>query len=79
MRAITRRVHRLEEQLWPALEAMRKAAVPAGPSGAEVLRANLARLGVEQGPNESLAEAAVRVMGISYLELKQRLHRMAGL
>jgi hypothetical protein len=79
MRAITRRVHRLEEQLWPALEAMRKAAVPAGPSGAEVLRANLARLGIEQGPNESLAETAARAMGISYQQFRRELMMRARL
>jgi hypothetical protein len=78
MSAISRRVHRLEDRFRPALEAMRKAAVPEGPPVVEVLRANLARLGVEQGPNESLAETTARAMGISYQELRQRLMMRAG-
>jgi hypothetical protein len=77
MRAISRRVHRLEGQLRPALEAMRKAAVPPGPSAAELIRANLARMGIDQQGDESLAETMARAMGISCQELRRYLHLRA--
>jgi len=73
-----RRLERVEVQMRPALEAMRKAAIPEGPPAVEVLRANLARLGIEQEANESLAETTARALGISCLELKQRLMMQAG-
>jgi len=73
MRAISRRLERVEVKMRPALEAMRKAAVPESPPAVELLRANLARMGIEQGPTESLAEATARAMGISCHELRQQL------
>jgi len=57
----------------PALEAMRKAAVPEGPPAVEVLRAHLARMGIEPEPAESSAETTARAMGISCLELRRQL------
>ncbi|HTR64268.1 MAG TPA: hypothetical protein VMH85_00755 [Terriglobales bacterium] len=78
MRAINRQLERVETQMRPALEAMRKAAVPEGPPAIEVLRANLARMGIEQRPDESLAEATARGMGISCQELRQQLMMRAA-
>jgi len=78
MRAISRRLERVEEKMRPALEAARKAAVPVGPPAVEVLRANLARMGIEPGPGESLAETTARAMGISNLELRRQLMMRAG-
>ena len=78
MRAIIGRLERVEVQMQPALEAMRKAAVPEGPPTVEVLRANLARMGIEQGPHESLAETTARAMGVSCQELRQQLMMRAG-
>lgn len=78
MRAISRRLERVEQKMRPALEVMRKAAVPEGPPAVEVLRANLARMGIEPEPNESLAETTARALGISCLELRQRLMMRAG-
>jgi len=75
MRAISRRLERIEVQMRPALEAMRKAAVPEGPPTVEVLRANLARMGIEPEPSESLAETTARAMGINCQELPQQLCR----
>lgn len=79
MRAINRRLERVELQMRPALEAMRKAAVPEGPPAIEVLRANLARLGIEPEANESLAETTARAMGINCQELRQQLYRRAAM
>jgi len=79
MTATSRRVRRLEEQFRPMIEAMRKAAVPEGPPAVEVLRANLARMGIEPEPNESLAETTARAMGINCQELRQQLMMRAAL
>ena len=78
MSVIGKRMNRLEDQFRPALEAMRKAAVPEGPPATEVLRKNLARMGIEQEATESLAETTARAMGISCQELRQRLMMRAG-
>jgi len=78
MRAISKRLERVELRMRPALEALRKAAVPESPPAVEVLRANLARLGIEPGPGESLAETTARAMGISNLELRRQLIMRAG-
>jgi hypothetical protein len=66
-------------QMRPALEAMRKAAVPEGPPAIGVLRANLARMGIEQEANESLAETTARAMGVSCQELRRHLQLRAAM
>ena len=71
-------LERVEEKMRPALEAMRKSAVPEGTPAVEVLRANLARMGIEPEPNESLAETTARAMGINCQELRQQLMMRAG-
>jgi hypothetical protein len=79
MRAISRRLERVEMKMRPALEAMRKTAILEGPPAIEVLRANLARMGVEQEGNESLAETTARALGVTCQELRRHLQLRAAM
>ena len=78
MKEISRRLHRLEDQFRPSLEARRQAGVTEGRSGAEVLRGILARMEIEPEAGESLAAATARGLGISCQELKRQLMMRAG-
>jgi hypothetical protein len=79
MRAVQRRVQRLEQRYQTALEVLRRASGPAGPSATEVLAATLADMGVERGAHESLAETTARAMGWTIPQLRQELQfRAAG-
>ena len=51
---------------------------PAGLSGAEVLGAKLAALGIILEPNESLAEATARALRMTVGELREELHWRAS-
>ena len=75
MKAIARRLLRLEARFGAMATATRTAGVP---SGAEVIAQNLADLGIVREPNESLAEMTARAMGITIPELKCELRRLAG-
>ena len=50
----------------------------AGESPALLLASRLAAMGIERGPNESLAETTARAMGISVREFRAELLRRAG-
>src|ERR1039458_4982913 len=71
---------KLKSRLAILEKAMRKVASPAVPceSPALVLASRLAAMGIERGPNESLAETTARAMGISARELRAKLELLAG-
>lgn len=71
MKTIARRLRRLEERLRPALRAIS----PYDPEATDRLRGTLASAGFVPGPEESLAEAWARAMGITCLELRALLGR----
>lgn len=77
MKPVLRRVRDLERRYGPALEAMRKPAIPEGPSGAEELARRLTSRGIVRGPNESLAETTARAMGWNITQLRQYLEGRA--
>jgi hypothetical protein len=74
MKAIARRLRRLEERLRPALRAIARY----DPSATDRLRGALAAHGFVPGPLESLAEVCARAMGITCPELRARLGRRAA-
>ena len=73
MRAMGRRVHRLEEHMRPMLEAARKAEIPETPSASDLFVAILRLGGVERGPCESWCDAAARAMGWSIDQLRAEM------
>lgn len=75
MKAVTKRLLRLEARFGAITKAARTAAVP---SGAAVIAENLARLGVVREGNESLAEMTARAEGWSMAELRAALLRRAN-
>jgi hypothetical protein len=74
MKAIARRLRRLEERLRPAF----RAAIAYDPSATDRLQVALAGAGFTAGPLESLAEVCARAMGITCLELRALLERRAA-
>ena len=75
MKALTKRLLRLEARFGWMAEAMRKAAVP---SGAQQIAESLSALGIVREPNESLAETTARAMGLSVRELRSELQQRAA-
>jgi hypothetical protein len=71
---------KLKSRLALLEKAMRRVAPPAVPceSPALLLASRLAAMGVERGPNESLAETTARAMGITVRELRATLELLAG-
>ncbi len=63
IKAVHKRIPRLEDQFRVALKAMRKPAVPEGPPPTAVVGAQPASMGIEPGPNQSLAGTAARALG----------------
>ena len=74
MKAVIKRLLRLEARFGSMAEATHTAAVP---SGAAVIAQNLASLGIVREPNESLAETTARAMGLSIPELRSELLQIA--
>ena len=72
MKPILRRLQKLEQRLPPPAPA------PSGPSGAECIAAELARVGFARGENESLAETLARFLGVTLRELRARLQQRAA-
>ena len=72
MKPIIRRIRELELRFAPPAPAF------SGPSGAEQIAAELARVGFARGENESLAETFARYLGITLRELRARLQRRAA-
>ena len=75
MKAVTKRLLRLEARFASMAQATRTAAVP---TGAAVIAKNLASLGIVREPNETLAEMTARAMGLTIPELRCELRRVAG-
>jgi hypothetical protein len=61
-------------------KAVRSSLAPAvsDQSPALVLASRLAAMGIERGPNESLAETVARAMGIGIKDLRAKLWVLAG-
>jgi hypothetical protein len=61
-------------------KAVRSSPAPAvpGPSPALLLASRLAAMGIERGPNESLAETVARALGIGIKDLRAKLWVLAG-
>jgi hypothetical protein len=74
MKAVTKRLLRLEARFGPMMKAERTAA----PSGAAQIAQWLDSVGVVREPNESLAETTARAMGWSMGELRAALLRRAA-
>ena len=72
MKPIIRRIRELEQRLAPPEPVF------SGPSGAEQIAAELARVGWVRGENESLMETFARFLGITLRELRTRLLRRAA-
>ena len=75
MKALTKRLVRLEARFGSMAEAMR---TPAVPSGAQVIAERLSALGIVREGNESLAETTARAFGWSMAELRAALLRRAA-
>jgi hypothetical protein len=71
---------KLKSRLALLEKAMRKPPAPTvfSQSPALLLAARLAAMGIERGPNESLAETTARAMGITVRELRAKLWVLAG-
>jgi hypothetical protein len=74
MKALTRRLLRLEARFGAMAEATRTSAVP---SGAQQIAEWLGAWGIVRECNESLAETTARAMGWSMAELRSALQRRA--
>ena len=74
MKAVTKRLLRLEARFGP----MMKEARTATPSGAAQLAQWLDSVGVVREPNESLADTMGRALGLSSAELRAALLRRAA-
>jgi len=75
MKAVTRRLLRLEASFGRIASAAHAEAVP---SGAAVIAENLARMGIVREGDESLAETTARSMGVTMAELRNQLWAMAN-
>lgn len=71
--SLARRLQKLEQ----TVQARHVSAAPAATGAAEIVRGWLREWGVEQQPEESLAMALARGMGISSRELRRRLEARA--
>ena len=79
MKALDRRLRRLEDQLRHAIEALHKSEGPPGFSPVEWTTQRLDEWGIVLGPNESLAEATARALGWTCPQLRNYLEgRAAG-
>jgi hypothetical protein len=74
MKALTTRLRRLEDRFQSRLAALQ----PPVPSPLPMILELLDRWGVVREPNESVAEALSRAIGITPHELRQELIRRAG-
>jgi len=74
VKAVTKRLLRLEARFGSMAETMRKNAAP---SGAQVIAERLSALGSFREPNESLAEMTARATRWSMAELWAALQRRA--
>jgi hypothetical protein len=72
MRAITRRLQKLERRFPPS------PVCPAGPSAAEKISGWLAQNGIARGESESLMATFARALGVSLSELRVHLQRRAA-
>ena len=80
MKALSRRLRRLENQFALAMAARPKPSVPSGPSGRERIIHKLAEWGIVRDPKESLAETTARALGWTSIQLRGYLqNRAAGL
>ena len=68
---LRRRLDRIEKAI------PKRAALEASVSVAPLIAERLAALGIVRRPEESLAEATARAMGISLLEFRKELMRLA--
>ena len=71
MKTIARRLQKLEQKLPPTPSAL----APSGPSAVERITELLTLGGVVPGEDESLADALARGLGISGMELRERMRR----
>jgi hypothetical protein len=71
---------RLKSRIAELERAIAKVAAPTAPgqSPALLLASRLAAMGIERGPNESLAETTARALGISPRELRAEFQRRAA-
>ena len=75
MKAVTKRLNRLEARFGPLM----KAASAAAPSGtAQIIAQWLDSVGVVREPNECLAETMCRATGLSMGDLRAALQRRAA-
>jgi hypothetical protein len=72
MKAITRRLHKLERRYPP------NRVRPSGPSAAERISEWLARNGIARGENESLMATFARALGVTLSERRVYLQRRAA-
>jgi len=72
MRAITRRLQKLERRYRPARGR------PPGPSAAQKISAWLAQQGVARGENESLMATYARALGVPLSDVRVYLQRRAA-
>jgi len=80
MKAISRRLGRLEKEWGHALEAERRKAERSNPSPAQWIAKKLDEFGFVRDPKESLIESLARALGLSVLQVRQfLLRRAAGL
>ena len=71
---------RLKSRIAELERAIAKVAAPTAPgqSPALLLASGLAAMGIERGPNESLAETTAQALGISPRELRAEFQRRAA-
>ena len=72
MKPIVRRIQKLEQRFPPPAPA------PSGPSAFERIGEWLARIGMDRGETESLAETTARALGITASELRVYWQRGAA-
>jgi len=72
------RLERLESLRAAADRAKAAAALPIGPSAAEIIREHLRIKGFVQTGNESMAETTARALGIAPHELRQLIAGSSG-
>jgi len=72
MKAITRRLQKLEQRFPPNPPR------PPGPSAAEKISGWLAQNGIARGENESLMATFARALGVTLSELRAYLQRRAA-
>ena len=77
MKALSRRLRRLEGQFAHAIAARRKSAVPPEPSPAAWIAQKLDHWGVVRGSNEGLAETTARALAWAPMQLRNYLQNRA--